>query len=133
MPRLLSIFLILIALSSCDPGYSVILSNQSLTDKNITVKVTNMNKIQYLDSIAIIDSVNGIERLMVRISKDTNANSYSFTLEKGKTAVLQQGIGGPDLSEKIIVDLRDTILLSGDRRVIQKREGISTLITVRLQ
>ena len=40
--------------------------------------------------------------------------------------------GIPDLSEKIIVDLRDTILLSGDRRVIQKREGISTLTTVRL-
>jgi len=133
MSRLIFTLVLLLLLSSCDPGFSVILSNQSSTSKNVKVIVTNKDKINYLDSIAIIDSLYISERLMIAVSKDTNANSYSFILEKGKSAVLQQGIAGPDLTEKIITNFSDTISLSGDRRVIKERKGIGTLITVRLE
>ena len=133
MNRLMPILFFLFVLSSCDPGHVVILSNQSLEDKNIKVIVTDKHKIHYLDSIAIIDSVNALGRLMIAISKDSNANSYSFTLEKRKNAVLQQGIGGPDLTEKIIVDFTDTISLIKDKRITTKKEGISTAMTVRLE
>jgi hypothetical protein len=132
MTRLLAVLILLFILSSCDPGYVVVLSNQSLKDKDIRVIVADKRKIILLDSIAIIDSENAPKRFMLAPLKDATTNSYFFTLHKGKCAILQQGIGGPDLSEKIIIDHSDTILLSNYKRIIKKKQGLSTSITVKL-
>ena len=132
MTRRISVLILLFFLSSCDPGHVVILSNQSLKDKEIRVIVADKRKIILLDSIAIIDSENAPKRFMIAPLKDSTTNSYFFTLHKGKCAILQQGIGSPDLTEKIIVDHSDTILLTNDKRIIKKKEGISTSITVQL-
>lgn len=133
MHRRVLFFSLLLIFSSCDPGYVVILNNQSSKDKSIKVILNNVTKLKHIDSIPFIDSSDTFEKLKIPVLKDTNSNSYTFTLDKGKKAVLQQGIGGPDLDEKIIVDLFDTILLKTDKRVIKEKHGMSKSVTIFLQ
>lgn len=133
MRRLVLFFSLLLILSSCDPGYVVILNNQSSKDKSIKVLLVNATKLEYMDSIPLIDSLGTLEKLKIPVCKASNSNSYTFILSKGKRAVLQQGIGGPDLREKVIVDLSDTILLNNDIRVKKEKHGISTSVTIMLQ
>ena len=122
MTRLFTLLFILFALSSCDPGYSVNLINQTDGDRNIKVIVTNEYKIKLMDSILIYEPPFPI--VSVKIFKDLKQMSYTFILEKGKTAILQRGIGGPDLTEKIIIENTDTINMKSDKRVKIKKQNV---------
>lgn len=132
MTKAISFLFLLFLLSSCDPGYVVILRNQSIKDKNITV--INDRRAQSTDSIALTGSLDKQGVAKITVFKDTNKNSYSFLLGKGKNAVLYQGIGGPDLSEKLVIDSSDTLALNGDKRVIITRQGMrGTTVDIKLE
>jgi hypothetical protein len=127
----LSILLILLSLLySCDPGYAVVLQNNSTKDRNIKVITTDGYKFTYRDSVSILDS---IKRIEIPAFKNSNELSYTFTLESGKEAVLQQGIGGPDLTEKVVIENADTIHLDSDKRVHTKKYGMSTAVRVTIE
>jgi hypothetical protein len=130
MIKLIVLLIFVVLLTSCDPGFSVVMQNNSGVPKNIEVLPANKRKLDYVDSMDILDS-----SLRVKIPVVINRNklSYSFMLEQGKKAILQQGIGGPDLDEIIVINKTDTILLKKDKRVIIKKHGISTSVKVELQ
>jgi hypothetical protein len=115
---------------SCDPGYAVIASNRSTGERKVEVVMTDNRRFQAIDSIFIIDSPSGFK---VPIKKDKSRLSYFFTLKRGKDAILQQGIGAPDLTEKVIVQSSDTIYLNNDKRVNIKKDGRSTSVTVEIK
>ena len=117
-------------LCSCDPGHAVVISNHSTDSKHVAVVLTNKRRFQALDSITIVDSPN---RYQISVLKDVSTHSYSFILEKGTDAILQQGIGAPDLSDKIIINNNDTIALDNKDKVRIQKQGISTLIKVDLE
>jgi hypothetical protein len=133
MARFISVVLISGMLYSCDPGYIVVLDNKSQTDKYISVINVNQNKLLYTESIIITDTsgpdpfLNTTPKQGVTIEKTSSA-SYSFVLEKGREAILQNGLGGPDLREKIIVDRGDTISLTKDKRSVIKRGFMYTAV-----
>lgn len=128
--RKMIIPLFLIFCSSCDPGYVVILNNQSKNIISIEVSGNDSIRLNYKDSIRITDNINPTEINTIAIKKNTSRDSYSFDLGKGKSVILQQGIGAPKLKEKIIVDHKDTIVLNNDRRVVREKNGISTQINI---
>jgi len=138
MARFILFALISGMLYSCDPGYIVILSNKSPTDRHISVINVNQNRLLYTDSIFVTDTsvldpfLNTASKQATKIEK-TSSDSYSFVLEKGKEAILQNGLGGPDLREKIIVDRGDTILMKKDKRSVMKRKFMSTSVRVTIQ
>ena len=130
MQRKVIFSLALIFCSSCDPGYVVIFNNQSKMNINLEVCNDSSSRLNYIDSIRILDSLNPSEISTIAVPKNIRENSYSFDLGKGKSAMLQQGIGAPKLKEKIIVDHKDTIALSNDKRVVKEKSGISTRINI---
>jgi hypothetical protein len=112
----------------------VVLTNKSSNDKYVKVIDVNKERVQFMDSIFVADTSIGFFSNQTvrqpRTIKKTSENSYSFTLEKGKEALLQNGIGGPDLNQKIIVDFNDTIFLKNDKRSVIKRKFMSTSVRV---
>ena len=130
MFKFLSILILLVTLSSCDPGFSVVLSNKSMKERNIKVITVNEQKLTYLDSISIVDSR---AQFKIPVLRNKNERSYAFALQPGKEAILQGGIGGPDLREKVIVDGTDTILLKGDKRVHIKKHWLGTAVTIMIE
>ena len=134
MTRFILLALLLGLLASCDPGFMVVLTNKSSNDKYVEVIDVNKERVQFMDSIFVADTSRGFfsnqTARQPRIVKKTSENSYSFTLEKGKEALLQNGIGGPDLNQKIIVDINDTIFLNNDKRSVIKRKFMSTSVRV---
>ena len=135
--QLLLLLAITLILVSCDPGFAVILNNNSDKDKNVTVSKVPRQELLDKDSIAIADTSQmdfysgNIKRQNIFLSKkDTLNNSYSFVLGKGKRALIQGGMGWPDLNQKIIVDKFDTISLKQDKRtVIRKKVMYTSVIT----
>ena len=117
-------------LLACDPGHTVILRNDTKEERKIEVVLADERKLSALDSIDIVDS---LKRNTISITKDARRRSYSISLEPGKVAVLQQGIGSPDLTERVIVDNLDTIELGKDKRVNFKKEGVSTTVTIEIK
>ena len=134
MTRFILLAFLLELLASCDPGFMVILTNKSSNDKYVKIIDVNKERVQFMDSISVADtSVGFFSNQTVRQArtvKKTSENSYTFTLEKGKEALLQNGIGRPDLNQKIIVDLNDTIFLNNDKRSVIKRKFMSTSVRV---
>lgn len=125
-------------LCSCDPGYSVILSNKSQTARHIKVIDVNENKVLSTDSISVADTSDqefftaAAPKEIVKVEK-TSSDSYTFILEKGKEALLQNGIGGPNLNEKIIVEESDTFWLNKDKRSVIKRKFMYTSVRVTIR
>ena len=138
MIRLILLALVLEMLCSCDPGYSVILSNKSQTARRIKVIDVNANKVLSTDSISVADTsdqeffTGATPKEFVNVEK-TSSDSYAFILEKGKEALLQNGIGGPNLNEKIIVEESDTIWLNKDKRSVIKRKFMYTSVRVTIR
>jgi hypothetical protein len=134
MTRFILLALLLEMLGSCDPGFMVVLTNKSSNDKAVKVIDENKERVQFMDSISIADTGRGFfsntTLRQPRAVKKTSENSYSFILEKGKEALLQNGIGGPDLNQKIIVNLNDTIFLNQDKRSVIKRKFMYTSVRV---
>lgn len=128
--KLVTITSFVFTLMSCDPGYSVVAANRSSGERKIEVVMTDTRRFHALESIFIIESPQGVK---VSIDKNVNRLSYSFILEKGKDAIIQQGIGAPDFTENIIVENKDTFFLKNDSRVNIKKEGISTSVTIEIK
>jgi len=140
--NVMSCFTLIIVLAemlcSCDPGYSVILTNRSQVDRDVKVTAVNKDQLHLIDSISVADTsgegffsnMTAKQRLAV---KKTSNDSYSFVLAGGKEALLQSGIGGPDLNQNIIIDINDTILLRHDRRSVIKRKFMYTSVKVILE
>lgn len=128
-------FFIVSSLISCDPGFSIVVSNNSNAGKK--VKVINSDKYFLPDSNFLEISnllkgdfyVSGSENARIPLlAKDTIEYSYSFFLDSGKTALLKAGTGGPDLSQRIITMDYDTIYFRKDQRVqLKKKFLFSTL------
>ena len=121
------IFFVMLTLLSCDPGYVVLISNRSNKEKSIKVIVSHANKVRSRDSIAIITHQ---KRVNFPVTKNEVEPSYFFLLGKGKEAIIDQGIGGPDFRERIVVDNEDTIALRNSRRVMIKRRWMSTSVEI---
>ena len=138
MARFILFVLISGMLYSCDPGYNVILSNKSQTARHIKVIDVNENKVLSTDSISVADTsdqeffTGATPKEIVNVEK-TSSDSYTFILEKGKEALLQNGIGGPNLNEKIIVEESDTIWLNKDKRSVIKRKFMYTSVRVTIR
>jgi len=140
MARLISLLSILICFASCDPGFSVVLSNNSQADKNITVLVNDKYPFRLRDSVLITDTLvsffepykSHVTNIVTHPSQAGNA--YSFQLEKGKKVLLQNGIGGPDLSQRIVVNNTDSISLSKkEKRVLIKRKFMYTTVNIKVE
>ena len=137
MLQFIAIFFTLLSLISCDPGFSVVLSNNSNTTRTVKIVETNRNKVARTDSIPMANNSKnsfferGTAGMIPVISKDTTANTYLFVLEKGKKALIQFGMGGPDMSQKIVVANADTISIhKKEPRVKIKRRLLSTSVHI---
>ena len=130
MKFLLLIFICAISFSSCDPGYAVILYNRSNEAKQFQVikpsyyekSVMHINDSLLIKDISESKDDSRLKKEMILIVKDTINNSFSFTLEKNKSTIVEKGIGWPDVKQKIIINNRDTILLNNDKRVTIKKK-----------
>jgi len=138
MARFILFVLISGVLYSCDPGYNVILSNKSKTDRHIKVIDVNENRVLSTDSLSIAHPsdqkyfTDATRKETVTV-ENTSSDSYAFILEKGKEVRLQGGIGWPNLKEKIIIDGSDTIMLTKDKRSVIKRGFMYTSVRVTIQ
>ena len=119
-------------LISCDPGYAVKIENYSASSKNILVITppTDTLTLKYKDSIHIIYQDSGYK---IALQKDFNNHSYTFVLDKNKTAILNQGIGFPDLNQTLVINSNDTIHLKDKKRVNIKRSFMSTSIIIQIK
>ena len=140
MLKFIVVFFISLFLISCDPGFAVVLSNNSNTTRVRKIIETNKYKVARIDSIRMADSSKNtfferdIPIATPVIAKDTTANTYSFILEKGKKALIQHGMGGPDMSQKIIVATADTIAIQKkESRVKIKRRLMSTSVHITVE
>jgi hypothetical protein len=138
-PILLSLAVSL-TLTSCDPGFAVILNNNSDKERNVTVNNISRQELSNKDSMVIADTSSldffsdKIKRQKILLaSKDTVNNSYSFTLEKGKRALLQGGVGWPNFSQIIVIDNQDTILLRKDKRTLTRKKFMYTLVSTTIE
>ena len=122
---------LLLVFSSCSPVYSIVLNNQSAIEKNIKVMVTDRKKLYNTDSVLI--SRLGKDRT-IPLVKDSDNLSFSFLLQKGDDAIIQQGSGGPDMKEKIVIDNTDTIhLQQPDSRVTITKKSLSTSVVINIK
>lgn len=124
MSRLL-LLLLSCTLCSCDPGFSVILTNNSGKDRTVKVIENSQQKFESTNTMRIASSPDSTSSssLEIRVEeKDATTRSYSFMLQKGNTALLQRGLGFPNYQQKIIIDNNDTIFLTKDKRVTTKRK-----------
>jgi len=136
--QLLSLFAITLILTSCDPGFAVVLNNNSNKERNVTVSRVSKHELLEKDSIAIsdtsqLDVLATRNRQKILVAKDTLHNSYSFVLGSGKRALLDRDIGGPDIRQKIIIDQHDTIALRRDKRTKIHRQFMYTLVSTTIQ
>ena len=137
MLKLLTIFSLSLFLLSCDPGFAVVLRNNSNTSRTVKIIETNKNKVARIDSIPLANPLKntfferGTGAMIAVVSKDTAAGTYSFLLEKGNKALRQFGMGGPDMSQRIIVAPGDTIAIhKKEKRVNIKKRLLSTSIRI---
>ena len=138
--RLLTLSFIILTLQSCDPGFAVILSNNSNKEKNVTVTKVPRQELLSKDSVIVVDTSHldffsdKLSRQSITLTnKDTLNNSYSFVLKKGKRALLQGGMGGPDYNQKIVIDNSDTILLRHDKRTVIRKKFMYTFVSTKIQ
>lgn len=92
--RIISALLTAFVFTSCDPGFAVILSNQSSVERNITL--VNHEWGMYRDSIRLLkyeDKNNSILSFTALKATDTSQKKYSFVLPPGYDAILRSGIG----------------------------------------
>lgn len=130
MLRLFFLLLLALSIASCDPGFSLVLRNRLPVDKQVRVFVNDKNKFNYIDSIPITDSFSNIK---IPVEKSPTDFSYSFVLQKGKEAVIQSGLGGPDWTQKMVIGNRDTLVLKTDKRVQVSRKHWSTHVLIELK
>ena len=138
MTKILTLFFFILFLTSCDPGFGIVLTNESNRIRQVKVVKAKKNKLRYTDSIAIFYNSGQYfygDSLLKKtlIIKDTSENLYSFHLDKGNKALLEADVGFPNMSQKIIVDNIDTIFLKTDKRVKIKKKGFSTEVTVTIR
>jgi hypothetical protein len=134
MTKLLFFCTVTSLLYSCDPGFAVVLNNNSNTTKHVTITNVSVEEIRCTDSLWIngieLDTSKRFEKKIPIIHKDTVSKSYGFSLESSKSALVYSGIGGYDFNKKIVIDDKDTISMKTDKRVTIKRKWMSTLVTV---
>ncbi len=138
--QLLLLLAISMTLISCDPGFAVILNNNSAKERYVTVSKVPRQELASRDSMTIGDtshldffSDKTKRQNIVLTRKDTLNNSYSFVLGKGKRALLQGGMGGPDLNQKLEIDNYDTISLKQDKRTIMHKKFMYTFVSTTIQ
>jgi hypothetical protein len=126
-----------IALTSCDPGIAVVISNKSKTDKNVRViyppdfKFPADGKIGINDSVETIDEsdyTKAGERFSntVRVpilSMDTAARTYSFDLKAGHRVAIESRwpAGSPTYGQRVIIDNTDTVELRKEGKEFRKK------------
>lgn len=98
-----------ILLSSCDPGFNVVVQNDS--GRPIDVKVLSDNS--YITQRNSIDVANAItsdfaKKEAIAITK-LSEGVYTFNLKESYSAEVNYGIGGPDKKLKIIINSKDTL------------------------
>ena len=140
MKSFISILICTILVSSCDPGYAVILNNRSAEIKQ--VKVIKSSKHKYFripekDSLQAMDfpisnPYSQTIKEMIFISKDTINNCFTLLLGNNKSVILEKGVGFADPNQKIVINKIDTIKLKDDKRAIFKKKRRSTIINIYL-
>ncbi len=125
MTRIFQFLTIIIIFCSCCAGHSVTLSNNS--DKDRIVKIIEdgystrpfKNYVETNDITRKNFSRKKAER--IQFTSDSVGSSYSFLLGKGQKALIQSGLGFPDMNQKIVINNSDTISLRHDRRIKVKK------------
>jgi hypothetical protein len=115
--KILAIIALPIFFVSCDPGFAVILSNGSASDKKITIKDPGGNRSfiwgdAFRDSISIVDTRKKRRELRFPTSVyyDSAHLGYSFILPPAHGVILYHGMGFAFIPpETIIVDGKDTV------------------------
>ena len=116
------ILLLPLALGACCAGHSLVLDNNSGQDQQVTVleRPTGYCARKGVVSITAADEKKFIKKNTQNIDFtliDSSLHAYAFILPKGKKALLQNGIGFPDMDQVLILNHSDTISLRSDRRV----------------
>ena len=120
--------LILIALSSasCDPAYSVILSNQSGKDRTVTAVYPDAFRKHLADTLGIVDNRIKVTRRQPSdygniglISKDTTQHTYSFVIPADKNVYIEGAsfAAYPTWGQIFIIDGKDSVhLVKGNKQ-----------------
>lgn len=112
MRKLIICLLLLFAVSlllSCDPGFNIVVQNDS--SHPVTVKVLNDNaNVTRYDSIHITNKITTdfTGHKAIAITKHSD-NAYTFVLKESCSAQVDFGMGSPDYKQKIIINSKDTL------------------------
>lgn len=100
---------IAILLSSCDPGFNVIVQNDS--GRSIDVKVLSDNAyVIQRDSIDVTNAITSdFTKKEALAIKELPDSVYAFNLKESYSAEVDYGMGGPDYKMKIIINAKDTL------------------------
>jgi hypothetical protein len=124
----------LCCMAACDPGFGVHLTNNSPAD--VRVQVIETRKEIFARLIPLMAAGNqGPYRDTVWSTIDSTGSGFvfGFVLKQGLGAILQRGIGGPNMQQKIVINEADTINLMTDKRVKRKRRWVSTFVSITVQ
>ena len=100
---------IAILLSSCDPGFNVIVQNDS--GRSMDVKVLSDNSyITQHDSIDVVNAITSDFAKKEAIAITTLSEGvYTFNLKESSTAEVNYGRDAPNENFKIIINSKDTL------------------------
>ena len=121
MKRFTPLVFILFMIYSCDPGFSIILSNKS--GKNVLVKIV------YSDSSSFNEFKNYIPFKKI-ILKDSTNSSLTFLLDTGKDVkIVSQMATMPPNIHVIVINNVDTVSRRDKRTIVKKRWMYKDFIT----
>ncbi|MFT3679374.1 MAG: hypothetical protein QM791_03825 [Ferruginibacter sp.] len=135
MIRVITLLLLLSFIYSCDPGYSIILSNNANEKQEVKVigkyhtLINDSVKTTDISGSSFFSEKNKFTNIPIT-GKDTTENSYTFFLDQGQRALIGYGMGVPNMKQKMIIVNNDTIDFRKDNRVTRKQEFLSTTLLV---
>ena len=127
MKLFLSAFALILLFASCDPGYSVVVTNRTGKTKNIKYFDKGRN---YRDSVDTWPAgedyySTGATLIKVPVQKDSANTAISVMLDDQKSVVLERGMGGANPNAVMVVDGKDTLHVQTDKRVKKIRHTIA--------
>src|ERR1700720_978176 len=126
---IISVTGIIVCFSSCDPSYSVILSNKSRIDKRIKVLYTVDFKHFVKDSLSLYDNrIKASKRYLQKPIKtpilnfDTVQRTYSFLLNSNFDVFVEGAslAANPSYGQIFIIDNKDSVTLKKNDKTFRR-------------
>lgn len=127
--RLFVVVIVISIFTSCDPGYSVILSNKSDRDIAVTAVYPDAFKKHLTDTLGTFDNRIKANRRKdsdygssVVFARDTNLNTYSFVLKANQGVVVEGAAFAayPTWGQLFILDNKDSVVLSAKKNKFRR-------------